>query len=121
MKRFLLALALLVPMLPAAAQPAQPPQAQGVLARHLVMFTRAGPNFANARDHIAEARAHQALYERLAAEGHTIAGGAFEGAPVLGMTVWREGIDEARARELIREDALPGLGCMGCRWGWPPI
>ena len=57
-----------------------------------------------------EARAHQALYERLAAEGHTIAGGAFDGQPVLGMTVFSEGIDEARARALIAEDQLPKLG-----------
>ena len=79
-------------------------------ARHLVMITRAGPNMAKVRDHMAEARAHQALYERLAAEGHTIAGGAFEGEPVLGMTIWTEGVDEAKARELIKDDQLPKLG-----------
>jgi len=74
------------------------------------MFTREGPNFASLRDHMGEARAHQQLYERLAAEGHTVVGGAFEGTPVLGMTVFSEGVDETRARELIEDDQLPALG-----------
>ena len=74
------------------------------------MFTRAGPNFAKLRDHKEEALAHQRLYERLAAEGHTVAGGAFEDTPVLGMTVFSDGIDEQRARELIVDDQLPRLG-----------
>src|SRR5687768_1468374 len=55
----------------------QPVRLAAPLARHLVMFTRPGPAVARLREHMAEARAHQALYERLAAEGHTIAGGAF--------------------------------------------
>ena len=118
MKPMLLTLLLLALAAPAAAQPASgaaAPQAASPappppLARHVVMFTRAGPNFAKIADHREEALAHQALYERLAEEGHTVAGGAFEGTPVLGMTVFSEGIDEARARELIAADQLPGLG-----------
>ena len=90
---------------PAAASKVPPP-----LARHLVMFTREGPNFAKIREHMDEARAHQKIYERLAAEGHTVAGGAFEGMPVFGMTVFSEGVDEAKARELIKDDQLPKLG-----------
>ena len=109
MKRLILALTLLVPNPVVAAQSAahQPVAAS---ARHLVMITRAGPNFAKLRDHMQEARAHQAIYRRLAAEGVTIAGGAFEGEPVMGMTIWSEGIDEQRARELIKDDQLPNLG-----------
>ena len=79
-------------------------------ARHLVMFTRAGPNFARVADYRAEAIAHQQLYQRLAKAGHSVAGGSFEGQPVLGMTIWRQGIDEAAARALIAEDQLPALG-----------
>ena len=90
--------------------PSATPPAAGPLARNLVMFTRPGPNFSNLSRHLAEARAHQMLYERLAAEGHTVAGGAFEGEPVLGMTIFREGVDEAGARALIAEDELPRLG-----------
>lgn len=99
---------------PAFAQqsptPTPPAATPAPLARHLVMFTREGPNFASLRDHMDEARAHQRLYERLAEEGHTVVGGAFEGMPVLGMTVFSEGVDEARARELIKDDQLPALG-----------
>ncbi len=91
-------------------KPAAPPAATEAKARHLVMFTRAGPNFARVADHRAEAIAHQQLYQRLAKEGHSVAGGSFEGQPVLGMTIWRQGIDEAAARALIAEDQLPTLG-----------
>jgi hypothetical protein len=109
---FLLLSAAAVPAV--AQQGPQPLQQQATapapLARHLVMFTRAGPQFAKLREHMDQARAHQRLYERLAAEGHTVAGGAFEGQPVLGMTVFSEGIDEARARQLIAADELPKLG-----------
>jgi len=91
-------------LLPASAMAQEP------LARHLVMFTREGPNFAKLRDHLNEARAHQKIYERLAAEGKTVAGGAFEGMPVFGMTIFSEGVDEAKARELIKDDQLPRLG-----------
>lgn len=74
------------------------------------MITRAGPNFDKVREYMSEARAHQAIYERLAAERHTLAGGAFEGEPVLGMTIWARGVDEGTARELIKDDQLPKLG-----------
>ena len=110
MKTLLIALALLTPAA-LVGQPAPSPEpTRGVIARHLVMITRAGPSFDKLRDHMAEARAHQAIYERLAAEGATVAGGSFEGEPVMGMTIWSEGIDEARARELIKDDQLPKLG-----------
>ncbi|QPQ55967.1 hypothetical protein IC614_05145 [Allosphingosinicella flava] len=103
---------LFAPVAAAMAQDAQNSARPAIAApaRHLVMMTRAGPNFAKLRDHMEEAKAHQAIYERLAAEGHTIAGGAFEGQPVLGMTIWTEGVDEAKARELIKDDQLPKLG-----------
>ena len=107
MMRVLIACALA--LLPATAlaqgQAAPPP-----LAKHVVMFTREGPNFAKLREHMDKARAHQKIYERLAAEGHTVAGGAFEGLPVFGMTIFSEGVDEAEARELIKDDQLPKLG-----------
>ena len=78
--------------------------------RHLVMITRAGPNFSNLREHRAQAQEHQALWRRLQTEGHTFAGGAFEGQPIMGMTIFNAGIDEARARDLIKNDPFPGLG-----------
>ncbi len=80
------------------------------ISRNLVMMTRAGPNFADRAKYAEEARAHQAIYHQLADNGTTIASGAFEGLPFLGMTIWSSGIDEARARELIKEDKLPALG-----------
>lgn len=88
----------------------RPATAPAPLVRHLVMFTREGPNFASLSNHMDEARAHQRLYERLAADGHTVAGGSFEGLPVLGMTIFSEGVDEAAARRLIADDQLPRLG-----------
>ncbi len=109
MKHFLIACALVALPALASAQ-GQQPTAPAPLARHLVMFTREGPNFARLREHMDEARAHQRIYERLAADGHTVAGGAFEGTPILGMTIFSEGVDEARARELIKDDQLPKLG-----------
>ncbi|HEU0311416.1 MAG TPA: hypothetical protein VFR36_09390 [Sphingomicrobium sp.] len=112
MNRLLIAAALLVPapLLAAQSTPAAEQRPAAAQTRHLVMFTRAGPNFSKIREHQAEAQSHQAIYERLAADGTTIAGGAFEGEPVMGMTIWSEGIDEARARELINDDQLPKLG-----------
>ena len=112
MKSLLFAIALVSPLAGLSAQETRPAArvASQPLARHLVMITRAGPNMAQLREHMAEARAHQAIYERLAADGITIAGGAFEGEPVLGMTIFQEGVDEARARELIKDDQLPKLG-----------
>lgn len=112
MKRLLIAAAVLIPtpLMAVQSAPAEEPRPSAAKARHLVMITRAGPNFSKLREHLDEARAHQAIYERLAVEGATIAGGAFEGEPVMGMTIWSEGIDEARARELIRDDQLPKLG-----------
>lgn len=112
MKGLLFAIALVAPAFAVTAQtpPAAPPPERAEPARHLVMIVGAGPNFANIRNHMEEARAHQALYERLAAEGRTIASGPFEGEPVMGMTIWSAGVDEAQARELIREDQLPALG-----------
>ena len=74
------------------------------------MFTRAGPNFAKLREYMDEARAHQKMYQRLNADGYTVAGGAFEGNQIFGMTLWREGIDESQARDLISDDQLPKLG-----------
>lgn len=114
MKILVIAFTLLIPVSSLSAQstPAPEQHPAGAKARHLVMIARAGPNFAKFRDRLAEARAHQAIYERLAEEGFTVAGGAFEGEPVMGMTIWSPGIDEARARELIKEDQLPKLGIL---------
>ena len=112
MTRFLLAVGLLVPAASLAFQPS-PDRPSGALeprAAHLVMITGAGPNFAKAREYAEEAKKHHAIYEKLAADGFTIAGGAFEGAPTMGMTIWREGIDEKRARELIKDDQMARLG-----------
>ncbi len=80
------------------------------ISRNLVMITRAGPNFADRAKYGEEARAHQAIYRQLAANRTTIASGAFEGLPIMGMTIWSSGIDEAQARELIKDDKLPALG-----------
>ena len=109
MKSLVIGCALVLMSTGAVAQP-QKPAVPAPLARHLVMFTREGPSFAKLREHMDEARAHQKIYERLAAEGHTVAGGAFEGMPVFGMTIFSEGVDEAKARKLIKDDQLPRLG-----------
>ena len=112
MKHIVLGCALALMSTVAFGQSDKPAQsaAPEPLARHLVMFTREGPNFAKLREHMDDARAHQKIYQQLAAEGHTVAGGAFEGLPVFGMTIFSEGVDEARARELIKDDHLPKLG-----------
>lgn len=113
MKSLLIAAAMLLSPPILAAQSTSSAEQRPVAAakaRHLIMITRAGPNFAKLREHMEDARAHQAIYERLASEGMTIAGGAFEGEPMMGMTIWSEGIDEVQARELIRDDRLPKLG-----------
>jgi hypothetical protein len=114
MKHLIIASVLLTSASTLMAQPTPASQQShaGAKARHLVMITHAGPNFAKLRDHMSEARAHQAIYERLAQEGVTVAGGAFEGEPVMGMTIWSEGIDEAKAREFIKDDQLPRLGIL---------
>lgn len=114
MKPFLAALALIVPAALPAQSNQQPESAAAArlaqYKRHLVLITRAGPRFGELSSHPAEARTHHALWKRLSDEGHTIAGGAFVGEPVMGMTVFSEGINEARARELIKDDPFPNMG-----------
>ena len=115
MRIVLLALSLIALPSSAAAQPAPQPRqptasAVANLPRHLVMITRAGPNFSKVREHRPEVEAHHALWRRLQTEGYTFAGGAFEGEPIMGMTIFNGGIDEARVRELIKDDPFPKLG-----------
>lgn len=111
MKYLLIALALLAPAPLLAQDRAQPARSATVeRPRHLVLFTRAGPNWAKLRDHAAEVPKHHAIYQRLAASGEIVAGGAFEGEPLLGMTIFRAGIDEAAARALIKDDVLHNEG-----------
>lgn len=115
MKHFLLLLALLTPPVLVSAQAASTSSAAQAAPsphykRHLVLITRPGPNFAKISDHRKEARAHHDLWKRLAEGGHTLAGGAFEGEPIMGMTVFSEGVNEAAARELIKDDPFPAMG-----------
>ena len=114
MKTLFLALSIVAPFSSLSAQttPSQPPSAKTAdqLPHHVVMITRAGPNFSKLADFPAERKAHFALWQGLASQGYTVAGGPFEGQPVMGMTIFREGIDETHARELMKEDQFPKLG-----------
>jgi hypothetical protein len=113
MKLWQIALALIAPIAAVQAQPAPPaekPLNVGQYQAHVVLITRSGPNRSNAAQFPAEIRAHKALWTRLNAEGKTIGGGFFEGQPSMGMTIFSPGIDEAQARELIKDDPYPKLG-----------
>ena len=111
--RTILLILSLIAAVPAAAQSTSP-QAQPAEQRpkHLVVLTRAGPNFAKLSEMRAQVPAHRDIYLRLTAQGDIVASGPFEGQPVLGITVFRQGVDEQRIRKLLADDAIIKAGVL---------
>jgi hypothetical protein len=96
---------------PLAAQPAQVLPAEE-RPNHLVVFNKHGPNFAKLSDMRAEALAHRDIYLKLTAEGEILVSGRLEGEPSMGFTVFRQGVDEARIRERLADDAIIKAGVL---------
>lgn len=92
--------------LPAAAQTAAPAAQAG----HLIVFNRPGPNWAQRESAAPVLRQHQNLYRRLAESGEIIFSGRFAGEPLLGMAVFRRGIDPAEIRRRLEEDPTIRMG-----------
>lgn len=112
MRTILLILSLVAAM-PAAAQPAPtqvPPVEQR--PRHLVVLNKHGPNFGKLSQMRAEALAHRQIYLDLTAAGDILVSGSLEGTPSMGLTVFRQGVDEARIRELLADDAIIKAGVL---------
>ena len=112
MRLFTLILGLVVAV-PAVAQPMSaqnPPSEQR--PKHLVVFNKHGPNFARLSEMLAEARAHRDIYLKLTAAGDILVSGRLEGDPSMGMTVFRQGVDEERIRKLLADDAIIKAGVL---------
>ena len=80
--------------------------------KHLIVVTRAGPNFDRLAEMRAQVQAHRDIYLKLTAQGAIVASGPFEGKPVLGITVFRQGVDEAAIRKLLADDAIIKAGVL---------
>ena len=91
---------------------ALPVQAQEQRPAHLVVLNKAGPNFGRLAEFREEGRAHRQIYVRLTEQGQIIASGLLSGEPVLGITVFRQGVDEAEIRRLLTEDAIVRAGVL---------
>jgi hypothetical protein len=110
MRRITLLLSLLAAA-PSVAQPAQILPAEKRL-EHLVVFNKHGPNFAKLPDMRAEAVAHRDIYLALTAAGDILVSGRLEGEPTMGFTVFRQGVDEARIRQLLADDTIIKAGVL---------
>ncbi|QDP20079.1 hypothetical protein [Sphingomonas xanthus] len=111
--RLIFALSCLVAAGVAVAQPTAAqdrPAAQRPV--HLVVLTKAGPNFAKLGDMRSQALAHRDIYLDLTAKGEVIVSGPFVGEPVLGLTVFRQGVDEAAIRARLTNDAIIQAGVL---------
>lgn len=111
MKSLLFALMLIAAPVAAAAQSVQNAPADQ-RPKHLVVLTRAGPNFDRLQEMRPQALAHRDIYLKLTAQGDIVASGPFEGQPVLGITVFRQGVDEAAIRQLLADDAIIKAGVL---------
>lgn len=106
----------------ALAQGAQSPATAPAVASaesYFVVFNRPGPNFGQVAQYREQAIAHRELYLRLAREGQLMFGGSFSGEPVLGLSVFRRGVDEAAIRRTLEDDALVQAGVLAIefrRW-----
>jgi hypothetical protein len=111
---------------PAAAQsPAKLAPAVQPAVKHLVVFNRPGANFAKLRmddaEHVSAIRAHQKLYLDYAKTGDLVVGGRFSGEPVLGMSVFRTGVDIAAVRKTLEDDPAVGAGFVAVEFReWTP-
>jgi hypothetical protein len=96
----------------ALAALAAPARAQEQRPTHFVVLNKPGPHFARLADFRQEALSHRDIYLRLTAEGQIIASGTLSGEPVLGITVFRQGVDEAAIRRLLMDDAIVRAGIL---------
>ncbi len=79
---------------------------------HLVVLNKHGPNFEKLSQMRAEALAHRDIYLKLTAAGDILVSGRLEGDPSLGLTVFRQGVDEKRIRKLLADDAIIKAGVL---------
>lgn len=112
MRILILILALLAapPALAQTAAAEKPATEQRPL--HLVVFNKHGPNFGKLAQMRAEALAHRDIYLKLTAAGDILVSGRLEGDPSMGLTVFRQGVDEKRIRTLLADDAIIKAGVL---------
>ena len=78
---------------------------------HLVVINRPGPNWVNplpATPGMAEQ--HHAIYQALLDEGMLICAGRLDGRPVMGISVFHQGVDEQAVRARLDGDELVKRG-----------
>jgi hypothetical protein len=111
--RILLLILSLVAAIPAAAQsPAPPVPTPEQRPKHLVVLNKHGPNFGKLPQMRAEALAHRQIYLDLTAAGDILVSGSLQGTPSMGLTVFRQDVDEARIRKLLADDAIIKAGVL---------
>lgn len=77
---------------------------QDAPADHFVVLNLAGPNFADIQARPELLDVHRNIYRAFEAECLTLVGGALRGDTVLGMTIFRPGVDEQAIRRRVEAD-----------------
>jgi hypothetical protein len=77
-----------------------------------VVLNKQGANFAKLSEMRPQALAHRQIYLDLTAAGDVLVSGRLEGEPSMGITVFRQGVDEARIRKLLADDAIIKAGVL---------
>ena len=74
---------------------------------YLVVINRAGPNWQNPLPATPEmAQHHNDIYQALLGEGMLISAGRLDGEPVMGISLFHQGVDENEIRARLDSDEL---------------
>jgi hypothetical protein len=71
---------------------------------HFAVFHSPGEHWERRFDHRDKLIEHRRIYDELAKSGEIVVGGRFQGAPVLGLSVFRADADRVRLREVLMRD-----------------
>jgi hypothetical protein len=78
---------------------------------YLVVINQPGPNWQSPLPTTPEmAQQHHAIYQSLLEEGMLISAGRLDGEPVMGISLFHQGVDEQAVRALLDSDRLVKLG-----------
>lgn len=80
--------------------------------QHFVVLNLAGPNFVSSQSDPELYKAHRDIYRDFEAQCLTLVGGALRGDSVLGITIFRTGVDEADIRAKVEADPAVTSGSL---------